>query len=643
MTRYATFDVELIGTHNPVFLVCVKIYETGKKYAFWHNKPGHMQRAKHLFKSDLCFVSFNGWKFDVPLISAWFAGASTHTLKNIAQQIIVNRAMPWDIYKMLEINELDIDHIDLIEVAPGVMVNLKTYAGRMHHPTLVDLPFHHTQDLTLAECRTLQKYCFHDLAVTEKLFHTLKERLALREQLSDEYDLDLRSKSDAQISEAILKQKTQVYRSNNRPSFVVYDKPAIIQTENPQLLELIRMLETENFDINQANGSPIEPEWMKKPLNFYGGTYKIGLGGLHSQHDLCIAYTADDEWGISDIDAASYYPSIILKCGLIPQMSGNKGQTFIEEYRDIYEQRLKAKHTGDKAKADMFKILLNGIFGKLGSIFCPFYSPDLLLATTLTGQLNLLDLIDCLTQPGIHVISANTDGIMVQYRTTLRQTMLDIVAAHGKKTGFEYEETRYRKVAIKDVNNYLAVKLDGKVKAKGLYAHAGVLEMKNPTMEICSKAAAAWLVDGTPIEDTINAATDIRDFVAVRTVNTPGGGVQHKRSELIDDWVNLEHKLWFSETSGKYEKRVSRPNPFEIGVGGKPFGRVARWYMTTQKLPAITQVNNGNQVPKTEGAKLCLALPDGIPPDLNKQWYIDESKRMLVDMGVNIFVDTLTL
>ena len=128
---------------------------------------------------------------------------------------------------------------------------------------------------------------------------------------------------------------------------------------------------------------------MKKPINFCGGIYKVGLGGLHSQHDVCTTYTTDDTWEISDIDAASYYPSIILKCGFVPLMAGDKGSKFIQEYRDIYNQRLEAKRNGDKVKADTFKILLNGIFGKLGSIYCPFYSPDLLLAVTLTGQLNI--------------------------------------------------------------------------------------------------------------------------------------------------------------------------------------------------------------------------------------------------------------
>jgi hypothetical protein len=46
---------------------------------------------------------------------------------------------------------------------------------------------------------------------------------------------------------------------------------------------------------------------------------------------------------ISDVDAASYYPNIIMNAGLIPELGGNKGEAFLNAYREIYEARIKAK------------------------------------------------------------------------------------------------------------------------------------------------------------------------------------------------------------------------------------------------------------------------------------------------------------
>lgn len=640
---HAILDIEIIGSQKPVFLVCVKIKETGKRHAFWLHKQGHLNRfLKLLGRYDLTWVSFNGENFDLPLVTAWGAGGGINVLKGLATRIIKDRLMPWDIYGMIGTRPPNIDHIDLINVAPGVMVSLKRYIARMHGKSMIDLPFHHDTDLTAAQCKILENYCFNDIDGTEALFDLLAEQIALREILGEEHGLDLRSKSDAQVAEAILKKETGIRKSTNSPSAVFYTAPDLIQTKNPQLNDLIVQIEEETFKINFANGSPIEPEWMKTPISFRNGLYKLGLGGLHSKHDVQVCYEADDEWMISDIDAASYYPSIILQCGLIPQMSGNRGDVFIETYRQIYHERLEAKRTGNKVKADTFKILLNGAFGKLGSIYCPFYSPDLLIATTITGQLNLLTLIDDLAkQRGIEVISANTDGIMVRYKASMRDKMLTTIARQGKRTGFEYEETRYRKVAIKDVNNYIAIKLDPKAKPKrkGLYAEAGVIEMKNPTMEVCSDAAAAYLKDGIAPEITIRGETDIRKFVEIREVNTAGGGVQHKTSILVDDWIEIADRQWVREAwepGHTTVKRKSRPAAAVVGVGGVPFGRVARWYMSTDSLEPITQVSNGNLVAGTRGGRLCLTLPDKLPVDLDYDWYIKETYSMLNDMGVTL-------
>lgn len=633
----AFVDIEIIGKQKPVFLVCVDIPETNEKYAFWHHVQGDRDALLDMIEDPaLEWVSFNGNRFDVPLLAAWITGAGVHILKDLSTRIIRDNLMPWDVYKLLGIETLNLNHIDLIDVAPGVMISLKTYAGRMHHSQMMDMPFHHEQDLTPDQYPVLEEYCFNDLEVTKSLFLQLSKAIEIRKHMSEEYSLDLRSKSDAQIAEAILKAETGIYKSTQHPQWVVYDLPSIIKTKSPKLLELIDWLGNENFEINPANGSPIEPDWMTDPIEFREGLYKVGLGGLHSQHDVSVSYTTDDEWMISDIDAASYYPSIILKCGIVPHMAGGKGRAFIQTYERIYHDRIEAKHTANVQLDKTLKIVLNGLFGKLGSIYCAFYSPDLLLAVTLTGQLNLLTLIDDLTKyRGIEVISANTDGIMVRYKSKLRNKMLDIVTKHGKRTGFDYEETRYQCVALKDVNNYIAIKLDGQVKAKGLYGHAGVIEMKNPTMEVCSKAAIAYLKDGVLPETTVLSATDIRDFVTIRSIKTKGGGVQHTHTKLVDDWVQLERGKWIRE-NGKIVKRVSRPPPVEVGYGGIPFGRVARWYMTTEHLPAITQVSNGNQVAKTEGARLCMTLPEQLPEDLDKNWYITETYKMLEDMGVKV-------
>ena len=299
---------------------------------------------------------------------------------------------------------------------------------------------------------------------------------------------------------------------------------------------------------------------------------------------------------------------------------------------------------------------MNGTYGKLGSIYCAFYAPELMLATCLIGQLNLMCLIYELEKhKGVRVASANTDGIMICYPPNKRNAVLKVIQANAKMTGFEYEETAYSKVAMRDVNSYICITEEretvivppkGKLvtvpaspktaKRKGAYAKSGVMENISPTFQICAEAVVNFLKDGYPIENTVLDCQDIRQFISIR--NVKGGGVQHTRLTEVDDWMLVEDhgsakNVWMSPLTGKKEKRKGRPKPYEVGEGGEPFGRVARWYMTTKELPAITYVSSGNTVAGTKGGKLCMQLPAALPKDLDKQWYITKAYEMLSDTG----------
>ena len=650
--QHVIFDTEIIGKEKPVFLVCTKIVETGETQSFWHHKRGHTARLEKLLaREDLTWVGFNSENFDRPLITAAVMGYDEVSLKTIAENIIADELRSWQTYRQFNLDFIEYDHIDLMEVAPGVMISLKTYAGRMHLPSMIDLPFAHDQDLTPRQQKVLEHYCLNDLAVTEALWKRLEERLALRVQLGASYDIDLRSKSDAQCAEAIFKKVCGIASGDKSvPGSVRYKVPTFIKTASPQIQEIIETLEDHAFAINRGNGSPIFPAFLEEEIIIGQGRYQMGLGGLHSTHDKRFHAKASEHWFISDFDVASYYPNIMMKAGLGPRLPGGKRQLFMDTYEAIYHQRIEAKREGRKTEDKSLKILLNGTFGQLGSIYCPFYSPDLMLAITLTGQLNLLCLIDELEKiRGVKVLSANTDGIMVGYAAEKRAAVLKRIGVNSRRTGFDYEETPYRVVAMKDVNNYIALasprqaviieqgkiidhrhKLDAK--RKGLYARAGLEEMKNPTMEICAQLAEDYLDEGVLPEDAIGRYDDPRLFVAVR--NVKGGGVQHTAYERVDDWENVERGLWRSAFLGKTAKRISRPGPLRKGVGGTPFGRVARWYMTTDALLPITYLESGNMVPKTAGARLCLTLPDKLPDDLDRAWYISEARNMLADMGV---------
>ena len=605
MANTIVFDTEILGGR---FLFKGRVLENRNLITIWLHHPDAVQRLRNVMESGCLFVSFNGIRFDTPVISAALSGRSAKDIKIIADSIIAHDMQPWEVERRFGLPSLKFNHIDLIEVSPS-FVSLKAYGARMHMPWLKDLPFpHNVESLTEEEYEQVDIYCENDLDTTEELYKRLHKEITLRISMGSEYGLDFRSKSDTQMAEAAFVKRLGLSRNKPRvPVSVSYKVPDFIEFESPHLAALAQRMEDTQYHVNQKSGHVELPAFLGKEIvKLNNGTYQMGVGGLHSTHDKKVCHVATDTYEIVDIDAASFYPMIAVNGGMIPQ---NTGAKFIDEYRAIIEKRLEAKRLwklaekagdykavdGYKSTADSLRIAINGTFGKTASRWSPLYSPDLMIAITLTGQLTLLNLIERLEKVGAVALSANTDGIAMGYPKALKETVEGVVSAFSERSGFEFEYTPYRVIALKDVNNYVAVKLDRKVKAKGIYAPLDL--KKNPTAPICAAAVCEWLARGTPFEDTIMKAP-FTEFISARTVN--GGGVQ----------------------------------------GEEYLGKVVRWYMSTETLPPLTYKTNGNKVPKTEGAKACMVIKDKVahPRDLSYTWYLLEAIKIAVNLGCSEYL-----
>ena len=582
------FDTEVFKN---LFLLGGLILETNTFFHIWGDEDDSRQQLKELFKSSNTFVSFNGLKYDMPVISYFMSGKSMLETKKLGDEIIQENLMPWDAERKYGFKIPRVDHIDLIEVAPS-FVSLKTYGARMNMPTIQDLPFHHDSLIADEHFETILTYCRNDLETTAELYNRLQGQLDLRVQISREYGFDARSKSDSQVAEQMFMKRLNLRRGEvNIPPHVKYHLPSFISFRSEELNSIAERLQAHDFLVKPSSGHVELPDFLKDDLVKIGdGVYQMGVGGLHSQHDRKVCFVSDDERCLVDYDVASYYPAIILNCNLIPM---NTGQKFLDEYRTLFHRRLEGKRAKNMVIADSLRIALNGTFGKTANRYSPLYSPDVMINIVLTGQLTLLNLIEQLTDNGIEVVSANTDGIMLYYNRQDQQKVEALVARFSELTKFIFEATPYRSVALKDVNNYYAVKEDRSVKIKGIYS-APTLS-KNPTAPVVSKAVGAWLSKGTPFKETL-ANASVQDFISVR--NVTGGGVQ----------------------------------------GDEYLGRVVRWYQTVDKLPPITYAINGNKVAKSDGARACMTMPVNIPQDLDFEWYFQAIMKTIKDVGASRFL-----
>jgi hypothetical protein len=482
----------------------------------------------------------------------------------------------------------------LIEVAPS-FVGLKAYGARMHMPKLQDMPIAHDEMISVEQEPMLVEYCHNDVETTAELLNQLEKELILRVEMSRRYGVDMRSKSDSQMAEQAYITSMGLKRKDNEvPKTVTYTPPGFLKFMNAELQALLDKVAAHTFNMNRATGHVQLPDFLGlQTVKFGTGQYQLGVGGIHSVHDKQVCYVAGDDHVMCDIDAASFYPSIILECGFIP---ASLGQDFVAEYRKIYERRLEAKRSGDKTTDATLKISLNGTFGKLASRYSVLYSPDLMLAVTLTGQFTLLMLIEWLEHAGATTLSANTDGIAIRYPRALEDKIQHVVSRFGDVSRFVFEFTPYRVLAMKDVNNYIAVKPDRSLKVKGIYAPLSL--KKNPTAQVCADAVGQWLANGTRFEDTIKQAP-FCDFISAR--NVTGGG----------------------EQMGQY------------------LGKVVRWYQSNDPaLEPIRYAKNGNKVPKTDGARACMTLLDKTahPADLDYVWYRKEAIKIAIAVGCSDYL-----
>lgn len=540
-------------------------------------------------------LTFNGNSYDIPMLRLAMTGATPQKLKRASDNLIVNEMPPFQFENEYKLPEFSINHIDVIELTPG-KVSLKIYGGRLHSPKMQDLPLEPDHVVSENEMPIIRKYCGNDLHVTKQVIIDITERIELRRTMSNQYGIDLRSKSDAQIAEAII--RTEIVRKTgkklNRPEIrqksFIYELPEFIKPTTDVLTNAISIVTSKEFTVGKNGRIEMPKELITCQIKIGSTVYQMGMGGLHST-EKSSHHIATGKELICDWDVASYYPNIILNCELYPK---HLGRVFLDVYRKIVEERLEAKHAGDKVKSESLKITINGSFGKLGSPYSVLYSPELMIQVTVTGQLALLMLIDKLEHNGIPVVSGNTDGIVIKCPMAKENLMVEIIKWWETLTRFEMERNDYSGLYSRDVNNYIAVKTDGKVKTKGCFAPASL--NKNPQNEICNEALIKYLTTGVEFEETILSCKDIRKFVTVRSVK--GGAVY--------GWGNAQKYL----------------------------GKAVRWVYTANNRNTIRYKSNNNTVARTLGAQPVMDLPDEFPTNIDYDWYIRECKELLSDIGV---------
>ena len=246
----------------------------------------------------------------------------------------------------------------------------------------------------------------------------------------------------------------------------------------------------------------------------FGNVFTWGWGGLHSaQGELAytktgrpkIIYYHTTYEGVEQWDVASMFPSIIIRDNLLGDAT--------PKYAALVKERLKNKAKG-LPLAGTQKIVVNSVYGLLRLLSSRLFNPQSAIAVNVAGMSAIYSLAKRLSEYG-QIIQVNTDGIAFKPNDGVSRGTLDALRKTWEHDfDLTLEVGHFEKLIQKDVNNYIAIKPNGKLKLKG--GAVGRSEKqdltKNVTPRIIQVAVMRNLVYGDAIEDTIKNGIDPLDY-----------------------------------------------------------------------------------------------------------------------------------
>jgi hypothetical protein len=342
-----------------------------------------------------------------------------------------------------------------------------------------------------------------------------------------------------------------------------------------------------------------------------GLEYIFGTGGIHASREGVTSIATEDRM-IMDIDVASYYPNMFISNRVYPE---HLSERFCDIYGDVYQKR-KGYAKGSPQNAVM-KLALNGVYGSSNDQYSPFYDPKATMAITVNGQLSLCMLTEMLMKrfPDIEFLQLNTDGETFMANRKDYNAIWEVIHEWEKVTGLTMEDALYSKMAMRDVNNYIAVYENGKYKRNGAYEYKvshihgeGLQFHQNQSMLIVKEAAFEAIVNNIPVEKTIKACKDPYAF-CLRT-KVP----RNSRLVLLDE-EGIEYP---EQNICRYYIANDGYSMFKV-MPPLEEGKEERWM----------GINKGQLV------KICNKMVD-FDWDINYDFYIEEAQKLVDGVGWKI-------
>ena len=429
------------------------------------------------------FVGYNSSHYDSYIMKTILCGLDPYEMN---EWIITRGNAGWNFSKVL--NKIKLINYDTI-VLFNSLKQLEAFQGHNIKESSID--FRIDRKLTPDELEEMILYCKNDTYETLGVFIQKKSEFDAHMGLIKEFKLPF---------EYLTKTKAQLITEILNAQYTKRDDEFNIRL--PETLDLGKYQYIANWYLNKENHS-----YDKSLVTKVAGLdCTFSWGGLHaSKEQYC------EEGDFLMIDATSLYPTLLIQYNL-----HSRSIVDSKKYVDIYETNLRMKKEKNPARP-IYKLICNTTYGCLGNPNSKLYDKLHANLVCIFGQLLLLDLCEKL-ENHCEIFNINTDGIGVRVRKPEDREIIEQIVSDFEKRSrltFEYEE--YKKVYMKDVNNYVMVKENGSLKTKGAYVKS--LNSLDNNLPIINKAIVNYLVYKIRPEDTIFSTDDMIQFQQVFKVS----------------------------------------------------------------------------------------------------------------------------
>ena len=598
------------------------------------NNPDELKALYEANNKDI-WVGFNNRHYDQYIMKGILLGLDP---KRINDFIILEGREGWQFSSVF--NKVQMINYD---VMPNPPVGLKTMEGFLgSNIKETGVPFDINRKLTKAEIEETIKYCRHDVEQTIKVFlekidefnamHGIVKAFPNMVSLKDIGD------SEARITAKVLGCEKMDFKDE----FDYFFLPCLRLNKYKYVQDWFEEKKKEALAMDLQNCDKYDKKLWYKSQNLEtivaGIPHSFGFGGLHGAADTPIHKTGQ----ILHVDVNNYYPSMLIAWGLVTRAATNDNYHLVYNTRkSMKAKQIAAAKSGNKAEAKNwkkaqlpYKKMLNALSGGMKDETNPAYDPRNNNCMCINGQLMLLDLIEHLEAvPGFELIQSNTDGLIIWIPDTDEAfEMVDDICWEWEQRcstdqcSILLELDNISEIYQKDVNNYLWVGIDGGVERIGAYVKE--LSATDNDLPILNKALVDYMVHKTPVEQTINQCDDLIMFQKIV-----------KLSEKYN-WVEHEHCDPLISHTGKRVIKTIYEYPEKDRYTYKSYRVFASNDQRHGRLLKRKQV-------KPKGEKFgntpdhCFIFNDSvvgvkIPPELDKQWYIDLAKKRLKQFGVAV-------